>query len=199
MSGMNAMAPSTMQNNANPFAGLGNSFSGLGSTPTSPPSMPSMQTSISPMQNISPTSTSSFASVSAMTQLSPNSGDTIVYQKNGLVITFRPSPEMSPEPQGSVCSIATLFRNTGNVAVSELNFQVAVPKSLKLQLYPPSGTTVMPNGSQTQSVKIMNPIGQTMEGKAVPIRLRLKIAYAVGANRVDEVVEFGGFTPSWAW
>lgn len=70
---------------------------------------------------------------------------------------------------------------------------MAVPKSLKLQLMPPSATTVLPQQSVTQSMKVLNAASATTEGKSVALRLRLKIAY----NSVDEVVDFT--YANWQW
>lgn len=132
---------------------------------------------------------------------SPQSSmETSVYEKNGLVISFRQvGSEPGPDIQSRVCAITISFRNTGPVPISELNFQVAVPKNLKLQLLPPSSTIVQPAGSTTQNMKILNPIGQTVEGQTVPLRLRLKIAFAAGTTKIDEISEFNGFGPAWKW
>jgi AP-1 complex subunit gamma-1 len=128
------------------------------------------------------------------------SADTPVYEKNGLGISFRQvGTEPGPDVQSRVCVIAISFKNNGPVPISDLNFQVAVPKTLKLQLMPPSSTVVPPGGSASQSMKILNPVGQTIEGQAVPLRLRLKIAFTAGLTKIDEISEFNGFGPAWKW
>jgi len=107
------------------------------------------------------------------------------YSKNNLLITLAPTRVSGT----SNLNIVAAFANTGSVAVDGLAFQVAVPKSLKLQMDPPSNSNILENGRETQALRIENP------GK-VAIRLRLKIAYSFGGVGVDEVVEFSSFDPS---
>ncbi len=70
-----------------------------------------------------------------------------------------------------------------------------MPKSLRLQLLPASGTVVPPNntGTVVQTLRLLNPVGGTAEGKQVAIRLKLKMVYTAGTNQADEVVDFNGF------
>jgi len=123
----------------------------------------------------------------------------VVYSKNGLVIEFSPSKEKASDPNASICNITVLFRNSNPISISDLNLQVAVPKTLKLQLYPPQSNSLPPADGQTkQSIKILNPVANSLEGKGVALRLRLKITYRLGEKLNEEVVEFNGF-PSWSW
>ncbi|KAI8928396.1 Coatomer/clathrin adaptor appendage, Ig-like subdomain-containing protein [Entophlyctis helioformis] len=107
------------------------------------------------------------------------------YNKHGLVITLAPTRD-SPT---SIVILST-FTNTGGVGVvTNLSFQVAVPKSLKLAMQPASSSTVEIGQSATQSMRIENPT------KAV-VRLRLKVVFAVSGQPVDEIVEFSSFDAS---
>ncbi|KAJ3196947.1 clathrin associated protein complex large subunit [Irineochytrium annulatum] len=74
------------------------------------------------------------------------------YDKNGLRITLTPTRE----GEGTVLSVAAKFESKGS-QISNLVFQVAVPKSLKLQIQSPSSTVVQPNAPATQLMKIENP------------------------------------------
>ncbi|KAJ3228927.1 clathrin associated protein complex large subunit [Chytriomyces hyalinus] len=86
---------------------------------------------------------------------------------------------------GTIVDVITIFENGSHDMLSNLMFQVAVPKSLKLQIHPPSATTIPSGKSATQNLRIENP------GKAA-VKLRLKIGFAVGSSVVDEIVEFAG-------
>lgn len=73
------------------------------------------------------------------------------------------------------------FNNNTGIAMENLVFQAAVPKYLKLEMLPPSSTTISPNskGSVTQEVRLSN----SMQGQK-NIMLKLKIAYKQGMNSV---------------
>lgn len=150
---------------------------------------------------VSPTSAATAVPVSPASTAGASVFEPVMaYQKNNLQILFKPSLEAGPDAQSSICLIQVLFRNGGPTAVQELNFQVAVPKTLKLQLLPASSQVVPSMGTANQSMKVLNPIGKTAEGRTQPIRLRLKIVYAIeNGPRVDEMVEFNGFGSSWQW
>ena len=194
-------------------AGAGGAFSDLGilsgmtgasqrsispaSSFTSPPMRPTpLSASTSPNMSVM-NAMGSTSPVLSSTMGSPSAG-LVAYQKNGLVIEFTPSKEASADPSSSVCSILAIFKNTGSQQITDLNMQVAVPKTLKLQLLPLQSNTIVPGGTTRQQVKILNPSAMTPEGKGTAVRLRLKIMYRVGAQAVDEVADFGGF-PQWSW
>ncbi|KAJ3235581.1 clathrin associated protein complex large subunit [Chytriomyces hyalinus] len=87
--------------------------------------------------------------------------------------------------EGTIVDVVSIFDNGSQDVLSNLMFQVAVPKSLKLQIHPPSATTIPSGKSATQNLRIENP------GKAA-VKLRLKIGFTVGRDVVDEIVEFAG-------
>ena len=66
--------------------------------------------------------------------------------------------------------------------MDNLVFQAAVPKYLKLEMLPPSSTTIPPNsrGSVTQEVRLTN----SMQGQK-NIMLKLKIGFKQGMNTVS--------------
>ncbi|KAJ3208582.1 clathrin associated protein complex large subunit [Dinochytrium kinnereticum] len=109
------------------------------------------------------------------------------YSKMGLTVTLMATKEMG----GSVIGVVANFESSGP-AFSGLAFQVAVPKTLKLQMLPASGTSVSTSTPVTQSLKIENP-------SKVPIKLRLKLGFQVNGQSVEEVVDFSSFDASlWA-
>ncbi|KAJ3262935.1 hypothetical protein HDU77_011580 [Chytriomyces hyalinus] len=113
------------------------------------------------------------------------------YEKNGLRIGLTPERLDG----GLAISITAKFENLGmgGGAITGVAFLVAVPKSLKLAMQPPSATSIPPAGSETQVMRIDNPSRSA-------IKLRIKLSYAVqnlmGAQQVDEIVDFGGFDAS---
>ncbi|KAJ1813521.1 clathrin associated protein complex large subunit [Coemansia sp. RSA 2598] len=106
-----------------------------------------------------------------------------VYNSNGMRITLNPSkrPKLP-----NVVEILATFYNEGDAAISDLNFLVAVPKSQKLQISPPSGQTIPCGMSATQLVRVANP-------SKTPIRLRMKLSCVCDSQSVDNMFDFGGF------
>ncbi|TPX35074.1 hypothetical protein SmJEL517_g02482 [Synchytrium microbalum] len=182
MSGMPGMSPMSstsspsskqQQQSIDPLAGL------FGPTPT-PSSAPSR-----PIITAMPV-----APVAAMASPSlATRQDYICYDKSGLKITLSPTKDA----MGMNVDVGVVFANTSIATISAMVFQVAVPKSLRLQMQPPSSTVLPPGSSATQQMRIENPT------KAA-IRLRLKVSFqANGAVAADEIVEFSGFPASlWA-
>eukprot|EP00331_Platyophrya_macrostoma_P012660 CAMPEP_0176430758 /NCGR_PEP_ID=MMETSP0127-20121128/14430_1 /TAXON_ID=938130 /ORGANISM="Platyophrya macrostoma, Strain WH" /LENGTH=455 /DNA_ID=CAMNT_0017812681 /DNA_START=147 /DNA_END=1515 /DNA_ORIENTATION=+ len=78
-------------------------------------------------------------------------------------------------------NINTTFDNNSSTPITELVFQVAVQKHLKLTLNPLSGTKINPNtkAGVTQSMKIQN----SKQGEK-PVVLKLKLTYKLGMNTV---------------
>ncbi|KAJ3134858.1 clathrin associated protein complex large subunit [Physocladia obscura] len=113
------------------------------------------------------------------------------YEKNSLRI------ELAPErlENGQALSITAKFENTRfSGVITGLAFQVAVPKSLKLTMQPPSSTSISAGGSAVQIMRIENP------SKTV-VKLRIKLSYSVPGligetEQHDEIVDFAGFDPS---
>ncbi|PVU91049.1 hypothetical protein BB559_004332 [Furculomyces boomerangus] len=111
-----------------------------------------------------------------------------VYFKNDVKIVMH--PKKSPTSPDIIDFLVT-FSNLGNSQISDFSFQVAVPKSQRLQMLPPSGNTLEPNsGVITQSIRIANP------SKAI-IRLRMKIMFKSDIlGNFNDIAEFGSFGSS---
>ncbi len=71
-------------------------------------------------------------------------------------------------------------------------FKAAVPKYLKLEMFPPTSTTIPANsnGAVTQEIKLSN----SMQGQK-NIMLKLKIGYSQGGVVVDEMAQVSSFPP----
>ncbi|KAL1916302.1 uncharacterized protein VTP21DRAFT_5919 [Calcarisporiella thermophila] len=114
----------------------------------------------------------------------PSAGrDFQAYSKNGLKITFTPSRDQT---NPNIINIMVTFINEGLEAMSDILFQAAVPKSQKLQMQPPSATTLTPGMQATQAMRIANPA-------RAAVRIRLRILYTLPSGRVEDMAEFGGF------
>ncbi|KAH9066856.1 Adaptor protein complex AP-1 gamma subunit [Lactarius vividus] len=107
------------------------------------------------------------------------------YNKNDLVISL--TPQRSATQKG-VVDILARFQVTGSSTVTNINFQVAVPKTQQLQMQPMSRPDVNPGATETQQMRITAPAGSN-------IRLRLRISYSVGGRPVQDQVDFSGFPP----
>nr|CAG8455298.1 5272_t:CDS:10 [Entrophospora candida] len=109
----------------------------------------------------------------------------VAYNKNGFKITLKPSKNID---NPNLLDILVTFLNVGvGSSVQNLLFQAAVPKTQKLQMQPPSATTIIPGSSATQLIRVMNPAKTN-------VRLRLRIVYQTSAGgKVDEIAEFNGF------
>ncbi|KAJ2075148.1 clathrin associated protein complex large subunit [Coemansia sp. S155-1] len=109
-----------------------------------------------------------------------------IYNSHGLRITLTPSKK--PKLPTVVDLLAT-FYNEGDMAVLDLNFLVAVPKSQKLQIQPPSGQHISVGATVTQLVRVSNPT-------KTAIRLRIKLGYTVDGQAQESMFEYSGFPAS---
>jgi AP-1 complex subunit gamma-1 len=70
--------------------------------------------------------------------------------------------------------------------------QAAVPKYLKLEMQPPTSTTIpaSSNGAVTQEIRVTN----SSQGEK-NIMLKLKICYSSGGHAVEELAQVSSFPP----
>jgi len=115
----------------------------------------------------------------------------IAFQKNNLTATFAYSKDAN---NPSVTLIEATFVNGNGFAVENLNFQVAVPKYMKLQMSPASSSVVpaMGGGKTTQAFKVAN----SMHGQK-PVLLRIKIDYTANGQPVSETGQVDSFPPNY--
>ncbi|KAF9071338.1 adaptin N terminal region-domain-containing protein [Rhodocollybia butyracea] len=107
------------------------------------------------------------------------------YEKNTLKITL--TPQTSAAKPGIVMILAR-FQVSGGAPATGLTFQAAVPKSQQLQMLPMSNPDVAPGTVETQQMRVIAPVGS-------PVRLRLRIAYSLNGEAVQDQVDFAGFPP----
>jgi len=104
------------------------------------------------------------------------------YEKHGLRVVFTfPNP-----PAPGSCTILLQAHNLTPQPILNFVFQAAVPKSMQLQLDPPSSTTIPSGGSVTQQMIVQNPSNATL-------RMKLKIAFSVGGIPVSDIGEVNNF------
>ncbi|CAN6596244.1 AP-1 complex subunit gamma-1 [Trichomonascus vanleenenianus] len=112
---------------------------------------------------------------------SPTSGIE-AYSKNSLTLSLVPQPKISP----GVAAISAQFVNSGSSTITDLVLQVAVPKSQKLQLQGLSSTTLGPDATATQNMRVSGP-------ENANVKLRLRIAYKIDGQEVKEQIDFNKF------
>jgi len=109
----------------------------------------------------------------------------VAYNKNGFKINLSPFKDQN---NPNILNINVTFHNVGvGSDVQNLLFQAAVPKTQRLQMQPPSSTTIAPNANVTQTIRVANP-------QRANVRLKLRIVYDTSAGgKVDDIAEFSGF------
>lgn len=107
----------------------------------------------------------------------------IIYQNNGImgIVTIN-----HPNNNPALYSAMATFTNSNQSEVTEFVMRVAVPKWLRLELDPASGSVIPAggNGNLTQLIKLIN----TSEG-ANQTLLRVKFTYKIAGSPFDEMVE----------
>ncbi|KOO24088.1 clathrin-adaptor gamma chain [Chrysochromulina tobinii] len=111
------------------------------------------------------------------------------WSKDGLQIMFMATKDPS---NPSVTRVEATFNNSTGGDMEGLNFQVAVPKYMQLQMKPPSSTAVTAGSSG--SVKQLFQLANSMHGQK-PIVLRVKIDYNTMGRAVSETGQVDNFPP----
>jgi AP-1 complex subunit gamma-1 len=113
--------------------------------------------------------------------------ENVLYYKNGLKITFEPSNE-----NPIIVVLKTKYQADPSYVIDKINLLVAVPKSMKLQINPPSASVCTPDSPINQIIKIANP-------SKSPIKIRIKLSYSSNGNQVNEMFDYSSFSESlWA-
>jgi AP-1 complex subunit gamma-1 len=108
----------------------------------------------------------------------------VVWQGNGITVTFHYS-RVDSNPK--LLSVVAHFTST--VAVSSFEFQVAVPKYLKLAMKTPSAKALPANGAAvTQGIDIEN----SMQGEK-KIMVRVKINFTIDGQALSQTAQIDTF------
>eukprot|EP00088_Acartia_fossae_P002323 TRINITY_DN10936_c0_g2_i10.p1 TRINITY_DN10936_c0_g2~~TRINITY_DN10936_c0_g2_i10.p1 ORF type:complete len:756 (+),score=196.49 TRINITY_DN10936_c0_g2_i10:232-2268(+) len=105
-----------------------------------------------------------------------------VYEKHGLRINFT---FPTPSSQGAT-SILLQAQNLTQQPIFDFNFQAAVPKSMQLQLAPPSDNVIPASGAVSQQITVNNP-------SQAQLRMKLKISFSSGGVPIADMAEVNNF------
>mmetsp|Transcript_3329 Transcript_3329/g.5900 ORF Transcript_3329/g.5900 Transcript_3329/m.5900 type:complete len:272 (-) Transcript_3329:347-1162(-) len=114
----------------------------------------------------------------------------IAYEKGGLRVKF----EFTKQPGNpSLTAINIVHENTSPIPMNNFLFQAAVPKYIKLQMQPPSGSVLPPNcsGVVTQQLRLQN----TLHGEKT-LLMKVKIDYEYNGVPVSEQADIANFPSS---
>ncbi|KAL1272949.1 hypothetical protein QQF64_028811 [Cirrhinus molitorella] len=119
------------------------------------------------------------------------------YDKDGVrvLLHFATDP---PPGRPDVLVIVVSMLNAAPLLVRNVVLQVAVPKSMRVKLQPPSGTEMapfnpfMPPSSITQIMLLANPLKEK-------VRMRYKLTFILGDRQVTEPGEIDRFPPVEKW
>jgi len=122
---------------------------------------PSMSTPVHTQPSSSPLDLLGFGNPS------PPSSDVVGFDQNGIRATYK------KDTNGNITTLEIDFSNSTSNTFSNFDFKVAVPKYIKLQVTPPTSTTLNPNANKGihQTVKLLN----TETDK--PLMMKIKIDY----------------------
>lgn len=170
---------------------LGDDFLGLGGLTMAKPSSQSgsdhqfgAMSSFQGMSHQAPVAQTTAPQPAIAHQRTPSSGnpekrEVGIYDKNGVQIKFR----LIWKETFWLCQ--AVFLNTTPVPFGDLAFQLALPKSMTLQMEPLSGTVIPPFNTHQiiQNMQIANPTKDQL-------RIRFKLTYSVNGAIVNEQGEY---------
>ncbi|XP_031728015.1 ADP-ribosylation factor-binding protein GGA3 [Anarrhichthys ocellatus] len=119
------------------------------------------------------------------------------YDKDGVRMLLNFAADCPPGRPDVLVMVVSML-NTAPLLVHNVVLQAAVPKSMKVKLLPPSGTElapfnpILPPASITQIMLLANPTKEK-------VRLRFKLAFALGDRLCNEVGEVDQFPPPETW
>lgn len=101
---------------------------------------------------------------------------------SGLVLTFSPTKDAT---KPNVVNVTARFSTSSNTSgpISGINFQAAVPKTMKLQMLAISTSEINPGQEATQLMRIMLPPG-------AQLKLRLRLLYSYQGESKQEQTDF---------
>lgn len=105
------------------------------------------------------------------------------YNKGPLRLTFQPVSKDGPGTSVIQAKFTNTNRSSGSL-ITDLNLQVAVPKTQRLQLQSLTSSSIGAGESATQQLKISGTPGTN-------VRLRLRILYVMDGQEFKEQVDFG--------
>jgi len=110
----------------------------------------------------------------------------------GLAVEFECTKPDSMNQQKSV--LIAHFKNSTGSPIHGMNLQVAVPKFIKMEMEPPSSTTIPPSGGAAKEVTQKVTVTNSMMGTKNLV-LKLKIGFTSNGQKVDHLATCSGFPP----
>lgn len=108
----------------------------------------------------------------------------------GLAVEFECT---KPEPMNNQKSVLIAhFNNTTNAPINGMNLQVAVPKFIKMEMEPPSSTTIPPSGSSGKPVTQKITVTNSMLGTKNLV-LKVKVGFTSNGQKIDHLATCSGF------
>ncbi|XP_050305157.1 AP-1 complex subunit gamma-1 isoform X2 [Anthonomus grandis grandis] len=109
------------------------------------------------------------------------------FERHGLKVVF----SFPGVKENDAVTINVTATNDTLTTMNDFLFQAAVPRTFQIELLPPSGRILAPNGVVTQVLKVKNP-GQNV------LKMRIRICYEVDGNPIQEQTEVNNF-PGELW
>jgi AP-1 complex subunit gamma-1 len=114
----------------------------------------------------------------------------VVYESKTLSVKF--SYDVNPGTP-EVVEVTALFSNNGDSAMTNFDFQVAVPKYITLKMQPPSSTTLNPGaGVSSPAVTQVIRLENTQHGKK-KIIIKVRLNYQINGQSVVEDTQISQF------
>ena len=183
------MIPTNISNTTTASNNINDLLDGL-SSPTSmiPPTNSNVLDKLNnPVESLSNATNNSLNALPGMFSTMPNKVDInnipslTVYNEKGVKIVFSFA---KPGGVGNI-DINSTATCDPSIAITEFGIQAAVPKSMQLQLEPPSGTNLPP--AITQVLKIKNP-------NNVTLKMKLKLSFLSGNDeKIEEQIQLQNF------
>uniref|UniRef100_A0A8C9T5R3 Golgi associated, gamma adaptin ear containing, ARF binding protein 1 n=1 Tax=Scleropages formosus TaxID=113540 RepID=A0A8C9T5R3_SCLFO len=120
-----------------------------------------------------------------------------VFDRHSLRVLFHFAHD-SPPSRPDVLVVVISMLSSAPVPVTNIRFQAAVPKVMKVKLQPPSGTElpafnpILPPAAITQVLLLANPSKEK-------VRLRYKLTFTLGEESHDETGDVEQFPPPDTW
>jgi len=110
----------------------------------------------------------------------------------GLAVEFECTKPDSMNQQKSV--LIAHFKNTTGSPIHGMNLQVAVPKFIKMEMEPPSSTTIPPSSGSAKEVTQKVTVTNSMLGTKNLV-LKLKIGFTSNGQKIDHLATCSSFPP----
>lgn len=178
-------APAASNGAAAPKGGIEDIMGLFGNTSLAPTSQRPTSTSPAPQSSAIPADLFSSTSSSPAPSAAPGRSQTVTAYTSpasGLTLTFSPMKDAS---KPNIVNITARFSTSASTSgpITGINFQAAVPKTMKLQMLAISTSDIQPGQDATQLMRIMLPPG-------AQLKLRLRLLYTYQGESKQEQTDY---------